>query len=62
MGFDNKQSHIQLKDRNRKAQDLLEGIIAHKDDLGELGEKLERMLRISGIHPSWEPKPSPCSH
>ncbi|MDD3517264.1 MAG: hypothetical protein PHQ14_02855 [Chromatiales bacterium] len=39
-----------------KARDLLAGIIAWRDELGELGRDLERMLRAAGVEP-----PSPTT-
>jgi hypothetical protein len=35
-----------------RARTLLDGIIAYRDELGELGQDLERMLRAAGIKPS----------
>ncbi len=43
---------VVVRASGRKAQDLLDGLIAHRKELGELGEELERMLRAAGVEPS----------
>lgn len=43
---------VVIRARVHKAQDLLDGLIAHREELGELGQELERMLRAAGIEPS----------
>lgn len=48
-------STVVIRARTHKAQDLLDGLIAHRDELGELGRELERMLRAAGIEPSAAP-------
>lgn len=35
-----------------KARDLLDGLIAYRAELGELGRELEDMLRAAGVTPS----------
>lgn len=35
-----------------KAQDLLDGLIAHEEELGELGRELVRRLLAAGVRPS----------
>jgi hypothetical protein len=37
-----------------KARDLLDGLIAYRAELGELGRELEYMLRAAGVTPSPE--------
>ncbi|MEJ2059184.1 MAG: hypothetical protein P8Y64_01680 [Gammaproteobacteria bacterium] len=37
------------------ASDLLAGLEAHREEFGELGAQLARMLRDAGIHPPAEP-------
>lgn len=37
-----------------KARDLLDGLIAYRAELGELGRELEQMLRAAGVTPSPE--------
>jgi len=44
-----------IKARYAKAQDLLDGLIANRDQLGDLGRELEQMLRDAGVEPSPEP-------
>lgn len=39
-----------------KARDLLDGIIAHRDELGELGAELEQQLRAAGVEPTPTPE------
>ena len=43
---------VVIRARMHKAQDLLDGLIAHRAELGQLGEELERMLRAAGVEPS----------
>ncbi|MGD8644374.1 MAG: hypothetical protein PVI15_08805 [Chromatiales bacterium] len=43
---------VVIRARRHKAQDLLDGLIAHRDELGALGEELEHMLRAAGVEPS----------
>jgi hypothetical protein len=42
-----------------KARDLLDGLIAYRTELGELGRELEEMLRAAGVTPSTEDDDSP---
>lgn len=35
-----------------KARILLDGLIAHQEELGELGQELVRRLRAAGVQPS----------
>lgn len=39
----------------RKPQLLLDGLIIHSRELGELGKQLERLLRQHGVHSSFDP-------
>lgn len=39
-----------------KARDLLDGLIAHRDDLGDLGAELEKLLLAAGVEPSSYPE------
>lgn len=43
--------------REQLMRDLLDGLIAHREELGELGRRLEEMLRAAGVTPSpgWQP-------
>jgi hypothetical protein len=42
-----------------KARDLLDGLIAYRAELGELGRELEQMLRAAGVTPSPETDHAP---
>ncbi|ACL71808.1 hypothetical protein Tgr7_0716 [Thioalkalivibrio sulfidiphilus HL-EbGr7] len=52
--------HIERQDRDQvvistrlaKARDLLDGLIAYRSELGDLGRELEEMLRAAGVEPS----------
>ena len=39
----------------RKPQILLDGLIIHSRELGELGKQLERLLRQRGVRSSFDP-------
>lgn len=41
--------------RRRKPQVLLDGLIIHSRELGELGKQLERLLRQGGVRSSFDP-------
>lgn len=46
---------VVIRARLHKARDLLDGLIAHRGELGELGEELDRQLRAAGVEPSPPP-------
>jgi hypothetical protein len=50
MNIDNIQGKtVTIRARESKAQDLLDGLLAHGDELGELGEELARLLKAAGV-------------
>jgi len=44
-----------IRARESKARDLLDGLLAHQDELGELGQELARLLQAAGIEPNRNP-------
>ena len=40
---------VTIRARESKAQDLLDGLLAHGKELGELGEELARLLKAAGV-------------
>ena len=47
---------VRGNDRQRSsAQQLLDGLIIYRQDLGDLGKQLERMLREGGLRSSLDP-------
>ncbi|MFW5452544.1 hypothetical protein [Thioalkalivibrio sulfidiphilus] len=45
-------TQVVISARLAKARDLLDGLIAYRHELGELGRELEQMLRAAGVEPS----------
>ncbi len=43
---------VEIRSKAHKARDLLDGLIAHRNELGELGRELEQLLRAAGVEPS----------
>ena len=46
---------VTIRSRESKARDLLDGLLAHQDELGELGRELAKLLQAAGIEPNPEP-------
>ena len=46
---------VTIRARETKARDLLDGLLAHEDELGELGQELARLLKSAGIESTPEP-------
>ena len=62
MGSVENRAYRLVKKPRQNVQTLLEGIVVHQKDLGELGKTLENMMRLAGVQPSWEHKPSRLMH
>jgi hypothetical protein len=43
---------VLIRARPHKAQDLLDGLLAHAEELGDLGRELAELLRQAGVEPS----------
>jgi hypothetical protein len=43
---------VTIRARAHKAQDLLDGLLAHAEEIGELGQELAELLRKAGVEPS----------
>lgn len=48
--------------QRNKAQLLLDGLIVYRQDLGDLGRQLERLLRERGVHSTFDPAFSTRCH
>lgn len=47
---------VTIRARESKARDLLDGLLAHQEELGELGQELARLLQAAGIEPNDKPE------
>jgi hypothetical protein len=47
---------VLVRVRPHKAQDLLDGLLAHQEELGEVGQELARLLQAAGVEPSAQPE------
>ncbi|MBD3619757.1 MAG: hypothetical protein LPK58_03975 [Gammaproteobacteria bacterium] len=47
---------VTIRARESKARDLLDGLLAHQEELGELGQELARLLQAAGIEPNAQPE------
>lgn len=47
--------NVTIRVRDGKARDLLDGLLAHENELGELGQTLAQMLQAAGVEPSKKP-------
>lgn len=46
---------VTIRAREHKARDLLDGLLQHQDELGDLGGELAEKLQAAGIQPTPEP-------
>ena len=46
---------VTIRTRESKARDLLDGLLAHEDELGDLGQELAKLAKDAGIEATPEP-------